>query len=504
MLTDKSLIINTLYPLCLLMFPLLLVCIIYLFKKSDNIRDFFVILISAILLLLSVEIYKSANLNFIYIANLLTLINNINLSFLVDASAVIFLLVISSLWFLTSIYSIGYMRSLKEHGQSRFYVFFALSIFASLGVCFAKNLFTLFIFYELLSVFTYPLVTHHQDAEAKISGRKYLGFILGGSIGLVLPAMVYIYLKIGTLDFTPNGIFLFSHFSSLEVIILLLMFVFGFAKAAVMPMHVWLPNAMVAPTPVSALLHAVAVVKVGVFSIYRVVNFIFGTHYLSYQSFHGISINVIFCIIAAITILVGGLYAINQDNIKKRLAYSTVSQLSYILLGIFILSPLATAGALFYLVVHAFSKITLFYIAGLILVTTGKKCVSEIRGLGYKMPITFICFFVASLSLIGIPPSSGFLAKYLLLEGAMWGNKIAFIVVYLLSSLLALFYLMPVVFEAFRKKNDGEALIVKKAPVMCMFPILVTTLASVLFFFYSDSITNLVFRALFQIGVKFF
>lgn len=508
MFLDKSIIINSFYALVFLMFPCLLMAIIYLYRNNDNKRDFFVVLVSLTLSLLSFEIYISSNLNFIYMTKLFELIRNVKLSFLVDSSGVLFFMVISFLWFLTSLYSIGYMRSLKEHSQTRFYFFFALSIFASIGVCFSKNLLTLFIFYEILSLSTYPLVTHHQDDEALVSGRKYLGYILGGSILFVLPAMIYIYLKTGTLEFTHNGIMQFANFTPLEIFVLLLMFLFGFAKASVMPMHSWLPNAMVAPTPVSALLHAVAVVKVGVFSIYRVVGFIFGTTYLSYQKIWGVNINVICAVIVSLTIIIGALIAINQDNLKKRLAYSTISQLSYILLGIFVLNPLAQAGALFYLVTHAFSKITLFYIVGVILITTGKKNLSEIRGLGYKMPFTFICFFIASLSLVGIPPSSGFLAKYMLLEGTLWENKLAFIFVYLFSSLLALLYLLPVVFEAFKKvnKNDSDEreVRVKKMPVYCAIPIFITTLVSLLLFFYSDCITNLIFRAVYQMKAFYF
>ena len=316
--------------------------------------------------------------------------------------------------------------------------------------------------------------------------------------------MIFIYLKTGSLEFTSNGIMQFSGLSSTTIFILLLMLVFGFSKAAVMPLHAWLPNAMVAPTPVSALLHAVAVVKVGVFSIYRVVGFIFGTKFLASKEIFGVGINTFFCIIAAITILVGALFAICQDNLKKRLAYSTISQLSYILLGIFVLNPLATGGALFYLVIHAFAKITLFYIVGLILVTTGKTCLSEIRGLGYKMPFAFICFFVASLSLIGIPPAGGFLAKYMLLEGALWENKAAFIVVYLCSSFLAAMYLLPVVFEAFKKDEEDALFRVKSVPLSMAFSIFVTTSISVLLFFYSDVITSIIFRAIHQMTVMYF
>ncbi|MGI6680921.1 MAG: proton-conducting transporter membrane subunit [Bdellovibrionota bacterium] len=517
MYAENSIVVNSLYPLSIFIYPIILIACIYIFRKLKIMRDFFMVFTGFMLTLISILFYQTTSSNFIYTTDLFELLKNGRLSFLFDASGTIFFMIISILWTLTSIYSIGYMRTLKERSQNRFYSFFALAIFASIGICFSKNLLTLFIFYEILSISTYPLVTHHQDKASMVSGRKYLGYILGGSIGLVLPAIVYIYLKTGTLDFTANGILANANFSSLEIFVLLSMFLFGFAKAAVMPMHAWLPNAMVAPTPVSALLHAVAVVKSGVFSIYRVVAFIFGTEFLKTQKLGTVSISLIFCTVVSITIILGALMALNQDNLKKRLAYSTISQLSYVLLGIFALNPYAISGALFYLVSHAFAKITLFFIVGVILVSTGKERLSEIGGLGYKMPITFICFFIASLALVGLPPSGGFLAKYMLLEGMLWENKIAFLIVYLVSSFLALIYLFPILFKAFEfdkssdkssdnssKKEVKESPLIRKVPMLCMFSIVATTLISLLLFFYSDLVTNITFQAVYQMVVKHF
>ena len=197
----------------------------------------------------------------------------------VDAFGLLFALVSSSLWIVTSAYSIGYMRGLDEHSQTRYFCFFAVALSATIGVAFSANLFTMYLFYEMLSLATYPLVTHHQDAEARSSGRKYLFYIMGTSIALALPAMIIAYQQAGTLAFSPTG-FLAGKVSPVMAGVLLFMFIFGFAKAGIMPVHSWLPAAMVAPTPVSALLHAVAVVKVGAFSILRIITGVFGVDLL--------------------------------------------------------------------------------------------------------------------------------------------------------------------------------------------------------------------------------
>ncbi|MCP3901784.1 MAG: monovalent cation/H+ antiporter subunit D family protein, partial [Desulfobacteraceae bacterium] len=271
-----------------------------------------------------------------------------SIAFKVDGLGMLFALVASSLWIVTSMYTIGYMRTLKEHGQTRFVSFFALAISATIGAAFSANLLTLYLFYEILSLATYPLVTHHQDEKSKISGRKYLTFILGTSVGLVLPAMLYCYHVTGTLDFAPGGIFAVGQMSKPALTVLLLMFVFGFAKAGIMPFHSWLPAAMVAPTPVSALLHAVAVVKVGVFSIVRVITGIFGVELLA-----SFNLGIIVATIAAITILVSSCIALSQDELKRRLAFSTVSQLSYIIFGVALLTPMGLLGGVIHIAMHA-------------------------------------------------------------------------------------------------------------------------------------------------------
>lgn len=419
-----------------------------------------------------------------------------SIAFKVDGLGMLFALVASSLWIVTSIYTIGYMRTLKEHGQTRFVSFFALAISATIGAAFSANLLTLYLFYEILSLATYPLVTHHQDEKSKISGRKYLIFILGTSIGLVLPAMLYCYHVTGTLDFAPGGIFAVGQMSKPALTVLLLMFVFGFAKAGIMPFHSWLPAAMVAPTPVSALLHAVAVVKVGVFSIVRVITGIFGVDLLA-----SFNLGIIVATIAAITIIVSSCIALSQDELKRRLAFSTISQLSYIIFGVALLTPMGLLGGVIHIAMHAFGKITLFFCAGAIYVTTGKKYISQMKGLGKKMPITFVAFFIGALGVIGLPPSGGFYSKWYLLLGTLQSEYKILMAVLLVSSFLNAFYFLPIIYQGFFSKSDEEAsgteeisdaTAIKEAPKWCLVPLIITAVISVILFFYPDIFVNLV------------
>lgn len=403
----------------------------------------------------------------------------------VDAMGLLFALVISQLWIATSAYSIGYMRGLKERNQGRYYSFFAVAISATIGVAFAANLFTLYLFYELLLFSAYPLVTHYQDAQAKSSGRKYLFYLAGGSIGLVLPAMSVCYSLAGTLDFSVGGILLKSGVSEAVLLCLLLMFVFGFAKAAIMPCHSWLPAAMVAPTPVSAFLHSVAVVGVGVFCIIRVLVEIFGPKLLAWNG-----LDTIVCYLAAATIVISSFIALSQDGLKRRLAFSTISQLAHIVLGAALLSPTGLIGSMTHIVTHAVGKITLFFCAGAVFVATGKRNISEMSGIGKQMPITMLAFFLGSLSVIGLPPSGGFVSKWYLILGTLDAGRLAMLVVLLLSSLLTAAYLLPVVYSAFFGVNTsasydaGES--IKEAPFWCTVPLALTASASVLLFFLSQ------------------
>jgi len=423
---------------------------------------------------------------------LIEVLPGLAIQFRVDPMGMLFALVSSSLWIVTSAYSIGYMRGLSEHSQTRYFSFFAVALSATIGVAFSANLFTMYLFYEMLSLATYPLVTHHQDDEARISGRKYLSFILGTSIGLVLPAMLIIYSLTGTLDFASQGI-LSIGLSKSTVAVLLLMCVFGFAKAGIMPFHAWLPAAMVAPTPVSALLHAVAVVKVGVFSIFRVITGIFGSNLLL-----SLNLGTVLCYIAAFTILTASLIALSQDGLKRRLAFSTIGQLSYIILGAALLSPKGQVGGLVHIAMHAFGKITLFMCAGAIFVATGKKYISEMVGIGKRMPVTMIAFFIGSLSVIGLPPTGGFFSKWYLVLGTLEADQMIMLVVLLTSSLLNGAYFLPIVYKAFFCTPEESMFEdkVQEAPLWCVVPLTITAILSVGLFFYPN-----IFRRLAEMAV---
>ena len=411
------------------------------------------------------------------------------IAFRVDGLGMLFAIVAASLYIVTSVYSIGYMRGLNEHGQTRFVSFFALAISATIGAAFSANLLTLYLFYEILSLATYPLVAHHQDEKSKISGRRYLTFILGTSIALVLPAMIYCYHVTGTLEFSTAGIFA-GQLSKSHALVLLLMFVFGFAKAGIMPFHTWLPAAMVAPTPVSALLHAVAVVKVGVFSIVRVMTGIFGVDLLA-----DFNLGVVVMGIASVTILTASCIALSQDELKRRLAYSTISQLSYIVFGVALLSPQGLLGGVIHIAMHAFGKITLFFCAGAIFVATGKKYISQMSGLGRKMPFTFAAFFIGAMGVIGLPPTGGFYSKWNLILGTLEAEQTIFMLVLLVSSFLNAFYFLPIVYKGFFGKSDEEddtPVKIQEANLCLVIPLVITAIISIVLFFYPTIFVNLI------------
>ena len=381
--------LSSIRPLLAVLVSAAAVPLIILSRRPDT-REFWTFAAAAAKLALVVSLLPLVSAGGRPALTLAEVLPGVSLAFRVDAMGLLFALVSSSLWIATSAYSIGYMRGLSEHSQTRYFCFFALALSATVGVAFSANLLTLYLFYEMLSFATYPLVTHHQDEEARRSGRKYLIYIVGGSVGLVLPAMIVCYALSGTLEFTAQG-FLPSTMDRSLALVLVLMFVFGLAKAAVMPFHAWLPAAMVAPTPVSALLHAVAVVKVGAFSIFRVLTGVFGVDLLS-----RFGLGTLIGVLASITVLTASLIALSLDGLKRRLAFSTIGQLSYIVLGAALLSPKGLAGGLLHIAMHAFGKITLFFCAGAIFVATGLRNISDMKGLGRRMPWTMGAFLVGS------------------------------------------------------------------------------------------------------------
>ncbi len=408
---------------------------------------------------------------------LLTMLPGLSLRLTAEPLGLLFALVASSLWIVNSIYSIGYMRGNAERNQTRYYIFFALALASTMGIALGGNLLTLFVCYELLTLSTYPLVTHHGTPEALRAGRTYMGVLLATSIGLLLLGMIWTWQVAGTLTFTPGGIFKDSVYQPL-IGILLALYMFGIGKAALMPLHRWLPAAMVAPTPVSALLHAVAVVKAGVFTVVKVIVYIFGVEHLSTViSFDWLSI------VAGFTIVAASVVALRQDNLKRRLAYSTVSQLSYVVLAAAILVPLSVAGAALHIAAHAVGKITLFFAAGSIYTAAHKTEISQLDGIGKRMPWTMAAFGIGALSIIGLPPTIGFASKWLILQGAFEARHMLAIGVIIVSTLLNAAYFLPIVHAAFFRPEAADATPHGEAPWPMVLALTATATATVVLFF---------------------
>ena len=421
--------------------------------------------------------------------DLLEVLPGLDLAFEVEPLGILFALVASGLWIVTTLYSIGYMRGHHEENQTRFYICFALAISGALGVAFAANVFTLFVFYEAITLSTYPLVTHHGTDAAKRAGRVYLGILMGTSIGFFLFALVWTYLATGTTEFRPGGI-LAGRVEGWHLMVLLALYAFGTGKAALMPFHRWLPAAMVAPTPVSALLHAVAVVKAGVFTVLKIIVYIFGIDLLA-----ATEASRWLTWVAAFTILAASIIALTKDNLKARLAYSTISQLSYIVLGGALATSAGVLGGGMHIAMHAVGKITLFFCAGAILVGAHKTEISEMDGLGRRMPFTFGAFLLGSLSVIGLPPMGGSWSKWYLILGTVEAGQLVMMLVLMASSLLSIGYLMPVVGRAFfRPPPEGDEHGndpgggIHEAPFLCVLPPVLTGIGCVVLFFYAEDI----------------
>lgn len=398
----------------------------------------------------------------------------------VDAFGMIFALLASFLWIVVSVYAIGYMRSLKEHAQTRFYFCFAMALCGAVGTALSGNLVTLYMFYEILTVATFPLVAHKETPEALKAGRKYLVYLLGGA-AFVLLGMAATYSLTGTLDFVAGG-FVGGKGSPefLRVIFAALIIGFG-TKAAIMPLHEWLPSAMVAPTPVSALLHAVAVVKAGVFCCLRVILYVFGP-----EALRDLNIWMTLAVVVSITVIVANFFALTQDNLKRRLAFSTINNLSVIILGAALITVDGVRGALLHLPFHGFMKITLFMCAGAIYVATKKERISELDGIGRRMPVTMTAFALGAIGLVGIPPVCGFLSKWYLCLGALQSGQVIFLFVFLASALLDAAYFFPVIFHAFFRTAKESGGRVREAPVLVAAPLAVTALFTVFFFLFPD------------------
>ncbi|MCG7967397.1 MAG: monovalent cation/H+ antiporter subunit D family protein [Candidatus Thiodiazotropha taylori] len=468
--------------LTILLLPLAGAAGIIITRRSPDVREGVTLLCSALIAVLVVMLANRFMDGETFALTLIEPIPGISIAFKIEALGMLFALIAGILWLVTSIYAIGYMRGHNEQNQTRFFAAFAVSIAATMGIAFSANLFTLFLFYELLTLSTYPLVTHAGTPEAKQGGRVYLGILLGTSIALFLLGILVTWSLTGRVDFEAGGI-LSGHIDPAWAGLLYALFLFGIGKAAVMPFHRWLPAAMVAPTPVSALLHAVAVVKAGVFTILKVTIYIFGSDFILSNDVTG---GLIW--IAAATILLASMVAMTKDNLKARLAYSTVSQLSYIVLGAMLASKAGLIGASMHIAMHAFAKITLFFAAGAIFVAWHKKKVSELNGLGRAMPVTFTAFFIGTLSIIGLPPFGGMWSKWYLALGAVETTQLLLLAVLMVSSLLNIIYLLPIPIRAFfSKPESGEHYTeIAEAPKSILLAMIITSTACIVLFFYPD------------------
>ncbi|MEP3891177.1 MAG: proton-conducting transporter membrane subunit [Hellea sp.] len=475
----------------LLIIPLIAAVIIPLVGKKPNIRETVTLIAGVLLLANVIGLISMVAAGDRPEMHLFTFAGNFDVRLKLEPLGAIFAGIASSLWIVNSLFTIGYMRGNKEKNQTRFYTFVAIAIFGAMGIAASANLITLFIFYEALTISTFPLVTHKGDAKAKRGGTIYALILMGTSLALLLPAIIGTQVIAGTTEFTVGGVFP-EGTSTLATSILLFLFAFGIGKAALMPVHPWLPNAMVAPTPVSALLHAVAVVKAGVFSILKVSIFIFGEAVMAETS-----MSTLLSWVAAISIVVASIIALRQDNLKARLAYSTVSQLSYITLGAMLATPLALVGGALQIVMHAWGKITLFMCAGAIYTVAHRTEISKLDGLGRTMPWVFGAFLVGSISIIGIPPMGGSWPKFFLMAGALDSGKGILMAALIVSSILNIIYLLPISIRAFMKPSadvQADALLAKerKKHRWVIIPPVISALGAFILFFFAGNIVDFI------------
>lgn len=479
-------------PLWTLLPPLAVIpFIIYFGEKRKNLREASIIIAGLVLLFLNKQIFDDLSAGGVPQSGELGLLADYSLKLSAEPMGVMFGLLASFLWVVTTVYSIGYMRGHHEINQTRFYTCFALALAAVMGAAYADNLLTLFVAYEVITISTFPLVTHAGGEPARKAGRVYLGILMFTSIGFLLPAIIWTGTVAGTLDFVPGGVLADAGLSKGSMALLLALFVFGIAKSGIMPFHRWLPAAMVAPTPVSALLHAVAVVKTGVFSLLKIVTYTFGIDTVASTGAADWLLPV-----AAFTVIAASLVAFTKDNLKARLAYSTISQLAYIIMAALLATVMSVSGGVLHIVMHAFGKITLFFCAGAILVALHKSEISKLDGIGRRMPITMGAFFIGAVSIIGLPPAGGMWSKLLIAGGSLDSGTVIWALVLMLSTLLNIAYLLPIPLRAFLKPDPdlapGEKAVRQEAPFACLCAIVLTATLCVLLFLYPKPLTELI------------
>ncbi|MDG7056519.1 MAG: cation:proton antiporter [Wolbachia endosymbiont of Meromenopon meropis] len=481
-ITENYLLITALIPL------FSAVIILFTGKWGTRVNNC-IIVVSSILLFLYMclcALYWSYGDHSLFV--LMNFDKNLRISLKLEYIGVVFGLLISFLWVLTSIYTICYMQyNYANSNYSNFLCFLSISISCAMFIAFSGDLLTTFVFYELLTISTYPLVTYNKTTESIVAGRYYLGVLFFSSLVLFFPVICFLYGRFHTLDFVDGGIFKYDTSLITFIAVCFFMLIYGVGKAALMPMHFWLPKAMVAPTPVSAILHAVTVVKSGVFIIIKTVLYTFGIDNLQRFVQQNWFVGGWLPYAAGFTIVTASLIALKQKELKKLLAYSTISQLSYIILSVSIFSGnLSTRIAIFQLVCHAFAKITLFFVAGSIITKTGEKYVDKIHGIGRDMPIAMIAFTVGSLSMIGVPPAPTFWSKFLIFQTVFSsGDTILCIfitLVLIISAMLNSMYFLPIIYNAFFSKSSKNFFI-KKTPTFLVLPSVITAVFTFIIFF---------------------
>ncbi|MEA3231576.1 MAG: monovalent cation/H+ antiporter subunit D family protein [Thermodesulfobacteriota bacterium] len=499
-------VIHSFRPLLALAFPFGCALLIFHFRRRPNIREGCTLIAAIAQFAVIISMAPIILDGKVIVSHIITVAAGLEVGYRVDAFGLIFAITSSFLWILVSVYSIGYMRALDEHAQTRYYFMFALAIFSAVSIAFSANLVTFYIFYEALTLSTYWLVAHHEDEEAFAATRKYLSYLLASG-WFLFAAVVMTFALTGTTAFTDGGILSRDTASPGTLIFLFALFALGSMKAAWMPFHSWLPAAMVAPTPVSSLLHAVAVVKAGVFGFVRIVCYVFGVDLMQ-----ALGLGLMLGAVASFTMLVGSFFAIGEDNLKRRLAFSTISQLSYILFGAALLSSYGVKGAMIHIPFHGFMKITLFLCAGAVMVITGKKQISQMAGIGRRMPVTMVAFTIGAVGMAGAPPVAGFISKWYLCLGTVQSGYLIFLVVILTSSLLDVIYFFPIVKTAFFDKpavikelNEVISIGSERERPLYLFmviPLAITAIFSIVFCifpgtFYILDLADLAIRGLF-------
>jgi len=440
--------------------------LVFLTGRSNFLRKFFYLTASISQFLVSLLMIPGILRGEVYVSKSIPFLPGLGLFYRVDALGLFFIIIISFLWIITSIYSLEYMKP-EEH-LNRFFGFFALCVAASAGITFAGNLITLFFVYEALTVCSYPLVVHKGTPEALKAGRKYLIYAFMGGTSILLAIGITYHLT-GTTALDKLGILTLSQ-GRVILYLLFTLYIMGFGvKAVIMPLHSWLPSAMSAPTPISAMFHGASIVNVGAFGILRVIYNVFGVELMK-----ELGLGPVLAYLASFTIIAGSIIALLQDNLKKRLAYSTISQVSYTILGAALLTPAAAIGGIINVASQAFQKITMFFVAGIIEKRTGKQNISELAGIGYQLPIAMGGFTIAALGFIGVPLLAGFISKWYLFLGAFQAHQLIFVGVFLIGSLLNAAYWLPIIFQAYFKGSPQKRVEKNEAHWALLYPIILT------------------------------